>query len=54
MEAINLAQEAIIKQQREELDALESLVIEYQSILSPAVFNATENEWECPTCGKPC
>jgi predicted RNase H-like nuclease (RuvC/YqgF family) len=34
MEAINLAQEAIIKQQREEIEALESLVIEYQEIIS--------------------
>jgi predicted RNase H-like nuclease (RuvC/YqgF family) len=34
MEAINLAQEAIITQQREEIEALESLVIEYQEIIS--------------------
>ena len=34
MEAIHLAQSAIITQQREELDALESLVIEYQETIS--------------------
>ena len=34
MEAINLAQEAIITQQREEIEALESLVIEYQETIS--------------------
>ena len=33
MEAIHLAQSAIITQQREELDALESLVIEYQETI---------------------
>ena len=54
---MSLTQEAIIKQQREELDALESLVIEYQETISnleKRVYNYTENEWECPTCGKPC
>jgi len=34
MEAINLAQSAIITQQREEIEALESLVIEYQETIS--------------------
>ena len=34
MEAIHLAQEAIITQQREEIEALESLVIEYQETIS--------------------
>jgi DNA-directed RNA polymerase beta' subunit len=34
MEAIHLAQSAIITQQREELDALEGLVIEYQETIS--------------------
>ena len=39
MEAIHLAQEAIITQQREEIEALESLVIEYQE----TIFNLTKN-----------
>ena len=34
MEAIHLAQSAIIIQQREEIEALESLVIEYQETIS--------------------